>query len=78
MTGWNAWMLRMTKMPKIDRLRIPGVKAYVSKDRLYAYHRKTGHRFKATYGSAAFWQELHEVEARAKTQPACEIGRAHV
>jgi integrase len=55
-------------MPKIHRLKIPGVKAYLSKGRLYAYHRKTGHRFKAMYGTAAFFEELRKIEATAKAE----------
>jgi integrase len=53
---------------KIDRLRIPGVKAYLAKGKLYAYHRKTGHRFKSLYGTAAFFEELRAVEATVKAE----------
>jgi hypothetical protein len=60
-TGWNCSM-------KVERLKIPSVKAYISKGKLYAYHRKTGHRFKSLYGTAAFFEELREVEAKVKTQ----------
>jgi integrase len=60
----------MPNIPRIDRLRIPGVNAYLTKGTLYAYHRKTGQRFKSQYGTTAFFDELRELEARAAAQPA--------
>jgi integrase len=60
--GWGY------SMPKIERLKIPGVKAYLSKGKSYAYHRKTGHRFKSLYGTAAFFEELRWVEASVMAQ----------
>lgn len=66
----TGWEFSMQSIPKIDRLKVPGVKAYLVRGKLYAYHRKTGHRFKSEYGTAAFLAELREVEARAAAMPA--------
>jgi len=47
-------------------IRVPGVKVYKSRGKLYAYHRKTGERIRAPFGTAAF---LAEIEHLDKTQP---------
>lgn len=39
-------------------INIRGVKVYKSRGKLYAYHRKTGQRLRAPFGSAAFLEEL--------------------
>jgi len=62
--GLPRWSLNMTVV------RVKGVKRYRAKGRWYAYHRKTGARFKAEFGSGAFFAELAQLESRLKTQAA--------
>jgi hypothetical protein len=51
-------------------LRIKGLKRYRAKGRWYAYHRKTGIRLKAEFGTAGFIVELAEIERKLKTAEA--------
>ena len=51
-------------------IRVKGVKRYCSKGRWYAYHRKTGIRFKAEFGTGEFFAELASLERKLKTQAA--------
>jgi integrase len=48
-------------------IKVPGVKIYRSRSKLYAYHRRTGARIRAPFGTAAF---LAEVERLNGAQPA--------
>lgn len=50
-------------------VKIRGVKAYVSKGQTYAYHRATGTRLKALYGSAEFFAELKAIEDKHSAKP---------
>lgn len=52
--------------------RINGVKAYVSRGKTYAYHRRTGKRLKSPYGSAEFFVELAALE-KLHTQQAITL-----
>lgn len=49
------------------KIKIKGVKAYVSKGKTFAYHRKTGTRLLNPFGTAAFFAELAAIEASMKT-----------
>jgi integrase len=51
-------------------LRIKGLKRYRSKGRWYAYHRKTGIRLKAEFGTGGFIAELASIERKLKTTEA--------
>lgn len=51
-------------------LRIKGLKRYRAKGRWYAYHRKTGIRLKAEFGTAEFIAELALIERKLKTSSA--------
>ena len=51
-------------------VRVKGVKRYRAKGRWYAYHRKTGVRLKAEFGTGEFFAELAALERRLKTQAA--------
>lgn len=51
-------------------LRIKGLKRYRAKGRWYAYHRKTGIRLKAEFGTAEFIAELALIERKLKTAKA--------
>jgi integrase len=50
-------------------IKIRGVKAYVSKGQVYAYHRATGTRLKSLYGSPEFFAELAHIEDERKAIP---------
>jgi integrase len=58
--GWSAWM---------PLIKIRGVKAYVSKGQVYAYHRATGVRLKSLFGSPEFFAELKAIEDKHKATP---------
>jgi integrase len=47
-------------------VRVKGVKRYSSKGRWYAYHRKTGVRLKAKFGTGEFFAELAALERKTK------------
>jgi hypothetical protein len=47
-------------------LRIKGLKRYRAKGRWYAYHRKTGIRLKAEFGTGEFIAELAAIERKLK------------
>jgi integrase len=49
------------------KIKIKGVKAYVSKGKTFAYHRKTGTRLLKPFGTAEFFAELAAIEASMKT-----------
>jgi integrase len=49
------------------KIKIKGVKAYVSKGKVYAYHRKTGTLLRSVFGTAEFFAELAAIEASMKT-----------
>jgi integrase len=51
-------------------VRVKGLKRYRVKGRWYAYHRKTGARLKAEFGTAEFIAELAEIERKLKTTEA--------
>ena len=51
-------------------IRIKGLKQYRAKGRWYAYHRKTGIRLKAEFGTAEFIAELAALERKLKTKEA--------
>jgi integrase len=51
-------------------IRIKGLKRYRAKGRWYAYHRKTGIRLKAEFGTAGFIAELAEIERKLNTTEA--------
>jgi integrase len=50
--------------------RVKGLKRYRAKGRWYAYHRKTGTRLKAEFGTAGFIAELAEIERKLNTTEA--------
>jgi hypothetical protein len=50
-------------------IKIRGVKAYVSKGHVYAYHRKSGTRLSSPYGSPEFVAELKDIEDEHKAEP---------
>src|ERR1019366_680626 len=58
-------------MPSI---KIPGVKAYVSNGKTYAYHRATSTKLVATYGSSEFFAELDAIEKKHRGAPVPEAG----
>lgn len=43
-------------------IRVKGVKRVVAKGRVYYYHRKTGERIKAEFGTVAFLQEVERLD----------------
>jgi hypothetical protein len=47
-------------------VRVKGLKRYRAKGRWYAYHRKTGIRLKAEFGTAEFIAELASIERKLK------------
>lgn len=52
--------------------KVPGVKAYRSRGKTYAYHRATGKRIKAPVGTAAFMAEVERLNggiAKAEAKP---------
>ena len=51
-------------------LRIKGLKRYRAKGQWYAYHRKTGIRLKAEFGTAEFIAKLALIERKLKTSNA--------
>jgi hypothetical protein len=51
-------------------VRVKGIKHYQSKGRWYAYHRKTGTRFKAEFGTGEFFAELATLERKVKVAKA--------
>ena len=51
-------------------VRVKGVKRYRSKGEWYAYHRATGTRLMAEFGSAAFFLEVAALDGRAERQAA--------
>lgn len=48
-------------------MRIKGVKRYRAKGLWYAYHRKTGTRLQAEFGTGEFFTELAAIERRLRT-----------
>jgi integrase len=48
--------------------RVPGVKVYRSGKKRYAYHRKTGKRIRAPFGTSAFVAEVERIE-RGEKEP---------
>lgn len=52
------------------KINVPGVKVYWSNGRRYAYHRATGKRVRAPYGTAAFLEEVERLNAgEARPEP---------
>jgi len=58
--GSSVWM---------PLIKVRGVKAYVSKGQVYAYHRATSTRLKSLYGSHDFFVELKAIEDKHKATP---------
>jgi integrase len=54
----------------MTRVRVRSIKRYRSKGRWYVYHRKTGKRIDAEFGTAAFFNELATLERRVKREAA--------
>jgi integrase len=54
----------------MTRVRVKGIKRYRSKGRWYVYHRETGKRIDAEFGTAAFFNELAILEQRVKREAA--------
>jgi integrase len=50
-------------------ITVRGVKVYRSRGQTYAYHRKTGRRIRAPFGSAAFLAEVERLNAEKPSQP---------
>src|SRR5215469_8410490 len=50
-------------------IRVPGVKVYKSRGKLYAYHRKTGQRIRAPFGTAAFLAEIERLDKSRPPEP---------
>jgi integrase len=55
---------------KMTIVRIRGIKRYQAKGRWYAYHRQTGKRLKAEFGTGEFFAELAALERKAKATKA--------
>lgn len=53
---------------------VKGLKRYTSKGEMYCYHRASGTRLHAEFGSPAFFEELRVAEEKAKGQPAAAAG----
>jgi hypothetical protein len=51
-------------------VRVKGVKRYRVRGRWFAYHRKTGTRIKAEFGTGAFFAELAALERKLRTTEA--------
>src|SRR5271166_5961519 len=51
-------------------IRVKGVKRYRSKGRWYHYHRATGTRLEADFGTGEFFAELAALERRVKKEKA--------
>ena len=51
-------------------VRVKGVKGYPSKGRWYYYHRATGTRLKAEFGTGEFFAELASLERKVKREKA--------
>jgi integrase len=54
----------------VTKVRVKGIKRYRSKGRWYVYHRQTGKRIDAEYGTGAFFNELAMLERRVKREAA--------
>ena len=54
----------------MTRVRVKGIKRYRSKGRWYVYHRKTGKRIDAEFGTAAFFDDLATLERQVKREAA--------
>ena len=54
----------------MTRVRVKGIKRYRSKGQWYVYHRETGKRIDAEFGTAAFFNELATLERRMKREAA--------
>jgi hypothetical protein len=54
----------------MTRVRVRSIKRHRSKGRWYVYHRKTGTRIDAEFGTAAFFNELATLERRVKRDAA--------
>lgn len=54
----------------MTRVRVRGIKRYRSKGRWYVYHRETGKRIEAEFGTAEFFNELAILERRVKREAA--------
>src|SRR4051794_27719002 len=46
-------------------IKVPGVKVYRSRGKLYIYHRKTGRRVRSHPGTAAFLAEIERLDSGA-------------
>jgi hypothetical protein len=57
-------------MKTMTVVRVKVVKRYRVRDRWFAYHRKTGTRIKAEYGTGAFFAELAALERKLTTAEA--------
>jgi integrase len=57
--GLRLWMATMTIV------RVKGIKRYRARGRWYAYHRKTGTRLKAEFGTGEFFAELAGLERKS-------------
>lgn len=56
-------------------IRVRGVKVYRSRGKLYVYHRATGQRIRAPFGSAAFLAEIEDLnKPRPPEPPAGTLG----
>jgi integrase len=50
-------------------IQVRGVKLYRSRNKLYAYHRKTGQRIRAPFGTAAFLAEVERLDGQQPPAP---------
>jgi integrase len=50
-------------------IKVPGVKVYKSRGKVYAYHRRTATRIRAAIGTAAFLSEIERLNARQPPDP---------
>lgn len=50
-------------------INVPGVKLYRSRGKLYTYHRRTGTRIRAAFGSAAFLAEVERLNGLVSADP---------
>lgn len=57
----------------MTRVRVKGIKRYRSKGRWYVYHRKSGKRIDAEFGTGAFFNELATLERRMKREAALPV-----
>ena len=59
-------------------IKVRGVKVYRSRGKLYAYHRRTGARIRAPFGTAAFLAEVERLNGQQPAEPKPGTMLAHL